>query len=147
MSQLNEIQCAINQYKPNDNHEWMTDPIYDHFSLPILKSVQNYHQSIPGYTQTPLVDLKQFASDIGVDKVWIKDESKRFNLNAFKVLGASYSLAKKLVTDSCDATNIEKQGKFFLQYLTTYWLRNSCYYKGIVMYLKVASLCENKTMK
>ena len=114
MSQLEKIQYAINHFKSNDNDEWMDDPIYDHFSSPSLKTVHKYHQSIPGYQQTPLIDLQQFASDIGVDKVWVKDESKRFNLNAFKVLGASYSLAMKLVTDSCDATDIEKQGKFFL---------------------------------
>ena len=30
-----------------------------------------------------------------IDQIWVKDESKRFGLNAFKVLGSSYAIAKK----------------------------------------------------
>ena len=112
MSHNIKIQCAANQYKSKDKNEWMSDSVYDHFSLPILQSVHQYHQSIPGYQPTPLVHLKQFAADIGVDKVWIKDESKRFNLNAFKVLGASYSLAKQLLKDRANDSGNVKQGMF-----------------------------------
>ena len=100
MSHNNEIEYARNKYKTKNNVEWMNDPVYNDFTLAHLKSVHKYHQSIPGYQETPLVDLKQLAKDIGVGKVHVKDESKRFNLNAFKVLGASYSLAKELVGKS-----------------------------------------------
>ena len=100
MSHNTEIEYASNKYKINDSAEWMNDPIYDDFNLAHLKKVHKYHQSIPGYHKTPLVDLKQLAIGIGVGSVHVKDESKRFNLNAFKVLGASYSLAKELVGKS-----------------------------------------------
>ncbi|MGN0193885.1 MAG: diaminopropionate ammonia-lyase [Pseudoramibacter sp.] len=52
-----------------------------------------YHQTIPGYVPTPLVDLKHLADHYGVAKLCVKDESKRFGLNAFKSLGGSYCIA------------------------------------------------------
>ena len=97
MSQVNDIEYVKNQYKPDTEYDWMKDSVYDDFASIHLKNVHSYHQTIPGYQNTPLVDLKHFANEIGVGKVHVKDESKRFNLNAFKVLGASYSLAKVLV--------------------------------------------------
>lgn len=49
-----------------------------------------YHSSFPEYQQTPLVDLKNLAHHLGVESFQVKDESFRFGLNAFKVLGGSY---------------------------------------------------------
>ena len=37
------------------------------------------------------------AARSGLSKIWVKDESKRFNLNAFKVLGASFAFAKYIL--------------------------------------------------
>ena len=110
MTNLNEIQYAKNEYKDNGSNEWMKEPIYDDFNLSVLKMVRNYHRSIPGYKETPLVDLKTFANDIGVRKVLVKDESKRFNLNAFKVLGASFSLAKELVGNTKSGNKLAISG-------------------------------------
>lgn len=61
-----------------------------------MQNVFNFHQSLPNYEPTPLVDLKNLAKYCGVKKIWVKDESKRFGLNAFKVLGGSYALGKYL---------------------------------------------------
>jgi len=65
------------------------------FSPEIASQVRRFHASIPNYEPTPLLKLEQLAAEIGVEKVWIKDESKRFGLNAFKVLGSSYAIGKK----------------------------------------------------
>ena len=43
------------------------------------------------------MDLDQLAQRAGLTKIWVKDESKRFNLNAFKVLGASFAFAKYIL--------------------------------------------------
>ncbi|MDX2968583.1 hypothetical protein PWY36_05330 [Kribbella solani] len=48
-------------------------------------------QSIPGYSPTPLVAVPALAESLGAEQVWIKDESDRFGLPAFKVLGASWA--------------------------------------------------------
>ena len=52
-----------------------------------IKKAKAFHESFPQYTVTPLVSLKNLASYIGVDSLFVKDESYRFGLNAFKVLG------------------------------------------------------------
>ncbi|WP_300372867.1 diaminopropionate ammonia-lyase [Fusobacterium sp.] len=61
-----------------------------------MHDVYEFHKSLPNYTPTPLVDLKNLATYYGVKKIWLKDESKRFGLNAFKVLGGSYAIGKYL---------------------------------------------------
>lgn len=58
------------------------------------KKILEYHQSFPAYTKTPLAKLSHLAKELGVAGVYVKDESYRFGLNAFKVLGGSYSMAK-----------------------------------------------------
>ncbi len=61
-----------------------------------MKEVYEFHKSLPGYKATPLVELDDLAKYYGVQKLWLKDESKRFGLNAFKVLGGSYAIGKYL---------------------------------------------------
>ena len=55
-----------------------------------------YHRTFPEYRPTPLVPLPNLARDLGVSRVFVKDESHRFGLNAFKVLGASYAIGRYL---------------------------------------------------
>ena len=63
---------------------------------PQQAAAQKFHSGIAGYAATPLVNLQQWAQKIGIGKIWVKDESKRFGLNAFKALGGSYAIAKYL---------------------------------------------------
>lgn len=58
------------------------------------KKILNYHKSFPAYTKTPLAKLSNLAKELGVSSIYVKDESYRFGLNAFKVLGGSYSMGK-----------------------------------------------------
>lgn len=58
--------------------------------------VRDFHRSIPGYEPTPLVALPDLADRLGVGAILVKDESRRFDLNAFKVLGGSYAIARHL---------------------------------------------------
>lgn len=62
------------------------------FGKEITKKVWEFHKSFSEYNETPLVELKNLANNLGVDKIYVKDESYRFDLNAFKVLGGSYCL-------------------------------------------------------
>lgn len=55
-----------------------------------------FHRRLPGYGATPLVDAPGIAEALGVGKVWVKDESSRLGLPAFKVLGASWAVYKAL---------------------------------------------------
>ncbi|WP_196605489.1 diaminopropionate ammonia-lyase [Pectinatus haikarae] len=62
-----------------------------------------FHKSFPMYKETPLVELKEMAALLGIKNFFVKDESYRFGLNAFKVLGGSFAIgsyiAKKLGMD------------------------------------------------
>jgi diaminopropionate ammonia-lyase len=62
----------------------------------ISKEVESFHRSFDEYEETPLCDLKNLSSTLEVGKILVKDESYRFGLNAFKVLGASYAMGKCL---------------------------------------------------
>ena len=74
----------------------------------ITQKIYKYHKSYPMYEETPFLELKNLSNKVGVKNILIKDESYRFNLNAFKVLGASYAIGKiiadKLNTDINDLT-------------------------------------------
>ena len=52
------------------------------------------HRELPGYAPTPLVGLDALAKRLGVRGFYVKDESKRFGLNAFKGLGGLYALTR-----------------------------------------------------
>lgn len=56
------------------------------------------HQSLRGYGPTPLVNLPDLASDLGVRAVFLKDESNRFGLPAFKILGAAWGCYRALAS-------------------------------------------------
>ncbi len=58
--------------------------------------VLTYHHSLTGYHPTPTVRLPALAESLGVQDIIVKDESHRFDLKAFKVLGASYAIYRFL---------------------------------------------------
>ena len=68
----------------------------DCFGLEQAQTVRRFHQSFPEYSVTPLVELKSLAEELGVGNIFVKDESYRFGLNAFKVLGGSYAIAREI---------------------------------------------------
>ncbi|MFE7506520.1 diaminopropionate ammonia-lyase [Promicromonospora sp. NPDC057488] len=56
----------------------------------------DFHRTLPGYAPTPLRDVPRLATELGVGRVLVKEESSRLGLPAFKVLGASYAIARAL---------------------------------------------------
>ena len=68
----------------------------EYLSPDTAAGVRRFHESFPQYVPTPLVSLEDTAKALGVGKIWVKDESKRFGLNAFKVLGGSYAMGRVL---------------------------------------------------
>ncbi len=53
-----------------------------------------FHKSFPMYKPTPFLALHALAAKLGVQDILVKDESHRFGLNAFKVLGGSYAIGR-----------------------------------------------------
>ena len=79
----------------NHSHNLSKARSASHVSTETLNAVLKFHKSI-GNKSTPLVDLPGLANDLGVKSVFIKDDSQRLGLNAFKGLGASYAMHKQL---------------------------------------------------
>ncbi|MCK5826732.1 MAG: diaminopropionate ammonia-lyase, partial [Desulfuromusa sp.] len=70
--------------------------IPESFSENEAQKVLRFHRQLPNYQPTNLVRLSQLAQSWGVGEILVKDESTRFSLGAFKVLGGSYAVAKLL---------------------------------------------------
>ena len=66
------------------------------FAMEQAQRVRAFHRTFPMYAPTPLVHLKETAKKLGLSDIYIKDEAKRFGLNAFKVLGGSYAIGSYL---------------------------------------------------
>ena len=62
-----------------------------------------FHTRLPGYAPTPLIDVPQLACALNVRRVWVKDESHRLGLPAFKILGASWAIYRALEELSGDS--------------------------------------------
>ena len=58
--------------------------------------IQSFHSSLPGYAVTPLHRLPSLASELGTTEVFVKDESTRLGLPAFKIQGASWAIHRAL---------------------------------------------------
>ncbi|HZJ83014.1 MAG TPA: diaminopropionate ammonia-lyase [Clostridia bacterium] len=76
----------------NDSEKVSTDFI----SEDIVKKVNEFHRSFDEYSVTPLHNLEKLAKHMGVKNIFVKDESYRFGLNAFKVLGGAYAVGRYL---------------------------------------------------
>lgn len=93
MSQKIKILCHLNKKRSQ------SVKAVELFSPDVQRSVNHFHQSLPGYHPTPLARLTQLAKHMGISDLWVKSEASRFDLKAFKVLGASYAIGKMLAKD------------------------------------------------
>ena len=89
-----KIQWASNTMpKSDDKHLGI-------MSLDHVKKARAFHQSFPQYTVTPLARLDGQAARLGLSNLCVKDESYRFGLNAFKVLGGSFAMANYIADET-----------------------------------------------
>ena len=84
---MEPIKWTINEMPKTD------DKYLNLMSIESLEKALVFHESFPQYSITPLANLKQMAKYLGVNSFFVKDESYRFGLNAFKVLGGSFAMA------------------------------------------------------
>ena len=83
-----------------DQIKWVlnTMPKSDDRQLPIMShsnvaKARFFHSTFPQYSVTPLDRLDGMAQYLGLAGLCVKNESFRFGLNAFKVLGGSFAMA------------------------------------------------------
>jgi diaminopropionate ammonia-lyase len=80
---LDAIQLLSNHQSPFENKQKLPENFSD---------VERFHLSMPSYSKTPIHCLSSLANLLHVKGIYVKDESTRFGLNAFKGLGVSYAL-------------------------------------------------------
>ncbi|WP_086312554.1 diaminopropionate ammonia-lyase [Enterococcus sp. 7F3_DIV0205] len=99
---MEKIKWTANEM-PKTNDQYLTL-----MSKEAIEKALAFHRSFPQYNQTPLAELKNMAEFLGLKDFFVKDESYRFGLNAFKVLGGSFAMAnyiaEKLGKDVADLT-------------------------------------------
>jgi len=87
---MRELESSIGiSLLANDRSE---GTVPEYLGMRAAQSVAAFHRSLPGYRPTPLVRLKSLAERLGVAEIFVKDESSRFGLGAFKGLGAIYAI-------------------------------------------------------
>jgi diaminopropionate ammonia-lyase len=97
-----------------------------------------FHRSFPEYAETPLVNLSGLAAYFGIKGIFVKDESYRFELNAFKVLGGSFAIGKyianhlgKDITEIDYNTLVSDEVKNTLGYIKFYTATDGNHGRGI----------------
>lgn len=83
-----KIKWTLNHIAKSD------DTQVANMSVSEMEKASNFHKSFPQYAVTPLTRLSSLAEYLGLKRLYVKDESYRFGLNAFKVLGGSYAIAR-----------------------------------------------------
>ncbi|OIK10451.1 diaminopropionate ammonia-lyase [Bacillus sp. MUM 116] len=93
MGNLTEIKYIANETARKTDTEKAS---VEFINSEVVEKVRNFHKSFPEYKVTPLHSLDELSKQFVVSNIWVKDESYRFGLNAFKVLGGSYAVGKYL---------------------------------------------------
>ncbi|HPR78121.1 MAG TPA: hypothetical protein PLR69_05935, partial [Candidatus Limiplasma sp.] len=83
---MQPIQWTTNHMPKSD------DQSLSIMSLTNVEKAYRFHRSFPQYSVTPLANLTGMAARLGLGALCVKDESYRFGLNAFKVLGGSFAI-------------------------------------------------------
>ncbi|GAA1209030.1 diaminopropionate ammonia-lyase [Rhodoglobus aureus] len=88
MMTTNTPDATAGWYSNSAARSWRTEPVGS--------TVREFHHSLEGYTPTPLISVPETAASLKIGAVFVKDESQRLGLPAFKILGASYAISRAL---------------------------------------------------
>ena len=94
-NELNLVNWARNKNITSNIHTEELSP----FTQNEVEHVLAFQKTHPLYTDTPLRSLSALAELLNVASIHVKDESYRFGLNAFKVMGGIYAIAKYLAAE------------------------------------------------
>ena len=90
----NGHQWKYSEFLDNKNYSFDKKEILNSLSK---KEIDNAYSSISkweGYAPTPLISLNKLSKELNLNKIYYKDESKRFDLKSFKALGGAYAVEK-----------------------------------------------------
>jgi len=90
----NGHQWKFSEFIDNKNYSFDKKQILNSLSE---KEIDDAYSSISkwkGYAPTPLISLNKLSKELNLNKIYYKDESKRFDLKSFKALGGAYAIEK-----------------------------------------------------
>ena len=78
----------------NKNYNFNKDEILKILPKNDIDEAYNTISLWDGYVSTPLISLNKLSKELKLNKIFYKDESKRFHLKSFKALGGAYAVEK-----------------------------------------------------
>ncbi len=78
----------------NKNYSFSKDEILKNVTKEQIDEAYLTISKWNGYSYTPLLQLNKLSKELNLNKIYYKDESKRFNLKSFKALGGAYAVEK-----------------------------------------------------
>ena len=90
----NGHQWKLSEFIDNKNYSFDKNQILTSLSK---KEIDDAYTSISkwdGYAPTPLISLNKLSKQLNLNKIYYKDENKRFDLKSFKALGGAYAVEK-----------------------------------------------------
>ena len=78
----------------NKNYSFSRDEILKNITVEQINEAYLTISKWDGYSSTPLLELNKLSKELNINKIYYKDESKRFNLKSFKALGGAYAVEK-----------------------------------------------------
>ena len=81
-------------FTENKNYSFNKDEILENITKEQIDEAYSKISSWDNYKPTPLLLLNKLSKELGLKKIYYKDESKRFDLKSFKALGGAYAVEK-----------------------------------------------------
>jgi len=95
MSSNSEVsQWKYANFLINKNNNFNKNKILKILSSKNIDEAYKTISSWDGYSSTPLISLNKLNQKLKLNKIYYKDESKRFHLKSFKALGGAYAVEK-----------------------------------------------------
>jgi diaminopropionate ammonia-lyase len=85
---------SISSFLENKKFSFDKDNILNSLSEKDIDEAYLSISSWKGYYPTPLIELYKLSKELNLNKIFYKDESKRFDLKSFKALGGAYAVEK-----------------------------------------------------
>ena len=82
------------EFIENKNFSFNKNKILDSLSKKDIDDAYTSISNWSGYSPTPLLELNKLSKELNLNKIFYKDESKRFDLKSFKALGGAYAVEK-----------------------------------------------------
>ena len=87
-----DIRWKYSNFIENKNYEFNKEKILNILSKKNIDEAYNIISGWEDYKPTPLLLLNKLSKELNINKIFYKDESKRFNLKSFKALGGAYAV-------------------------------------------------------